>query len=218
MAEVNLMEKYPQSKGRNKERPAITDEDRRISKQFGRDYYDGDRRYGYGGYNYHPRFWTETVKYIRDYYQLPANAAILDIGCAKGFMLYDFQELMPHATLAGIDVSEYAIANALEPIQPSLRVGNARSLPYPDKSFDLVLAINTIHNLPYEECTQSLREIVRVSRHHSFVMVDAYRTDAQREAMLQWVLTAETMLHVDQWLQLFAEAGYSGDYYWWTVE
>lgn len=218
MAEINLMARYPQSKGRAGERPAITEEDKRISKQFGRDYYDGDRRYGYGGYNYHPRFWTDTVKYIRDYYGLAEDASILDIGCAKGFMLYDFQQLMPKASLAGVDISEYAIINAIDPVKPLVRVGNARSLPYPDKSFDLVLAINTIHNLPYEECKESLREIDRVSRGHAFVMVDAYRTEAQREAMQQWVLTAETMLHVDDWLGVFSEAGYTGDYYWWTVQ
>ena len=218
MAEINLMAGYPQSKGRSGERPSITDEDKRISKQFGRDYYDGDRRYGYGGYNYHPRFWTDTTKYIREYYQLAEDASILDIGCAKGFMLYDFQQLMPKASLAGIDISEYAIANAVDRVKPFVRVGNARSLPYPDKSFDLVLAINTIHNLPYEQCKESLREVTRVSRGHAFVMVDAYRTEAQREAMQQWVLTAETMLHVDDWLRLFAESGYGGDYYWWTVE
>jgi len=209
---------YPSGKGRAAARPAITEEDKRISKQFDRDYFDGDRKHGYGGYNYHPRFWTDTVKYIRDHYQLPEDAAILDIGCAKGFMLYDFMQLMPQAKLAGIDISEYAIQNALQPVRPLVRVGNAKSLPYPDKSFDLVLAINTIHNLPYEECKQSLREIQRVSRRHAFVMVDAYRTEAQRQAMLDWVLTAETMLHVEDWLKLFAEAGYTGDYYWWTVQ
>jgi SAM-dependent methyltransferase len=164
MAEINLMAFYPQGKGRNAERPAITEEDRRISKQFGRDHFDGDRRYGYGGYTYHPRFWTGTVKYIRDYYHLRDDASILDIGCAKGFMLYDFQQLMPEARLAGIDVSEYAITNALDPVKPFVRIGNAKALPYPDKSYDLVLAINTIHNLPYDECRRSLREIQRVSR------------------------------------------------------
>jgi ubiquinone/menaquinone biosynthesis C-methylase UbiE len=218
MTEINLMERYPQGKGRSGERPVITEEDKRISKQFGRDYFDGDRRYGYGGYNYHPRFWTDTVQYMRDHYGLAEDAAILDIGCAKGFMLHDFQKLMPKARLAGIDVSEYAIANAVEAVKPFVQAGNARSLPFPDKSFDLVLAINTLHNLPYEECKQALREIDRVSRGHSFVMVDAYRTEEQRQAMLNWVLTAETMLHVDDWLKLFADAGYTGDYYWWTVQ
>jgi ubiquinone/menaquinone biosynthesis C-methylase UbiE len=212
------MARYPRGKGRPSERHIITEEAKRISKQFGWDYFDGDRRHGYGGYQYHPRFWTETVKYIRDYYQLPEHASILDIGCAKGFMLYDFMQLMPSAQCAGIDISEYAIENALDAVRPFVRVANAKSLPYADKSFDLVLAINTIHNLPFDECKQSLREIQRVSRRNAFVMVDAYRTEEQREAMLRWVLTAETMLHVDDWLELFAGAGYTGDYYWWIVE
>jgi ubiquinone/menaquinone biosynthesis C-methylase UbiE len=142
----------------------------------------------------------------------------LDIGCAKGFMLYDFMQLMPNARCAGIDISEYAIERALDAVKPMVQVGDARALPYPDRSFDLVLAINTIHNLPYEECKQSLQEIQRVSKRNAFVMVDAYRTEEQREAMLRWVLTAETMLHVDGWLQLFADAGYKGDYYWWIVD
>ena len=218
MAEVDLMALYPSGKSRAAERPAISDEDKHISKQFGRDYFDGDRRYGYGGYKYHPRFWTGTVRHIRDHYQLPEDAVILDIGCAKGFMLRDFQLLMPQAQLAGIDISEYAIENALAEVKPFVRQANAKRLPYPDKSFDLVLAINTIHNLARAECLQSLREIERVSRRHAFVMVDAYRTAEQHQAMLRWVLTAETMLSVEDWLQLFAEAGYHGDYKWWTVE
>jgi ubiquinone/menaquinone biosynthesis C-methylase UbiE len=218
MTEIDLMTRYPKGRGRASERPVVTDEDRRISKQFGRDYFDGDRRFGYGGYNYHPRFWTDTVRYIRDYYQLRDDAAILDIGCAKGFMLYDFMQLMPKAQCAGIDISAYAIDNALPAIKPILRVGNAKSLPFPDKSFDLVLAVNTIHNLPYQECKESLREIQRVSRLNAFVMVDAYRTEEERQGMLRWVLTAETMLHVDDWLKLFADANYTGDYYWWIVE
>jgi ubiquinone/menaquinone biosynthesis C-methylase UbiE len=218
MPETNLMVHYPSGKGRATERPTITEQDKRISKQFGRDYFDGDRRHGYGGFSYHPRFWTATVRHIRDAYQLPEDAAILDIGCAKGFMLYDFMLLMPKARLAGIDVSRYAIENALEPVKPFLQTGDAKALPYASKSFDLVLSINTIHNLPYEECKQSLREIERVSRKHAFVMVDAFRSEQQRQAMLQWVLTAETMLSTDDWLKLFAAAGYTGDYAWWTVE
>ncbi len=218
MPETNLMVHYPSGKGRATARPVITEDDKRVSKQFGRDYFDGDRRHGYGGFAYHPRFWTDTVRHIRDVYQLQEDAAILDIGCAKGFMLYDFMLLMPKARLAGIDISSYAISHALEPVKPFLQTGNAKALPYADASFDLVLSINTIHNLPYEECKQSLREIQRVSRRHAFVMVDAFRSEQQRQAMFQWVLTAETMLSTEDWLKLFAEAGYTGDYAWWTVE
>jgi ubiquinone/menaquinone biosynthesis C-methylase UbiE len=218
MPEVDLMRLYPKAKNRAAQRPSITEEDKRIAKQFGQDYFDGDRRTGYGGFTYHERFWAGTVRLFRDHYRLPEDAAILDIGCAKGFMLYDFMKLMPHARIAGIDISEYAIANAIHSVRPFVQVGNARSLPFADRSFDLVLAVNTIHNLPYEECKQSLREIQRVSRQHAFVMVDAYRTEEERQSMLRWVLTAETLLPVDEWLQLFAEAGYTNDYCWWAVE
>src|SRR5689334_19972336 len=125
MAEINLMAHYPSGKGRAGERLTITEEDKRISKHFGRDYFDGDRRHGYGGFRYHPRFWTDTVKYMRDYYHLPEDAAILDVGCAKGFMLYDFMQLMPKARLSGIDISSYAIENALDAVKPLVQVGNA---------------------------------------------------------------------------------------------
>jgi ubiquinone/menaquinone biosynthesis C-methylase UbiE len=216
--ELDLLAHYPRGGGRAAQRPSITEEDKRVSKQFGRDYFDGDRRQGYGGFSYHPRFWTDTVRHIRDVYELHEDAAVLDIGCAKGYMLYDFQLLMPKARLAGIDISGYAIENALDAVKPIVRIGSADNLPYPDKSFDLVLAINTIHNLPYQGCKQSLREIQRVSRQHAFVMVDAFRNEQQRQAMLRWVLTAETMLSTEDWLRLFAEAGYTGDYAWWTVE
>jgi len=218
LAELDLLAHYPKGGGRAAERTAITERDKQISKQFGRDYFDGDRRHGYGGFSYHPRFWTDTVRHIRDVYHLRPDAAILDIGCAKGFMLHDFKLLMPQAEVAGIDVSSYAIENALASVKPLVQVGNAKDLPYPDKSFDLVLSINTIHNLPFDDCTRSLQEIQRVSREHAFVMVDAFRNEQQRQAMLRWVLTAETMLSTADWLKLFAEAGYTGDYAWWTVE
>jgi ubiquinone/menaquinone biosynthesis C-methylase UbiE len=219
VGEINLLDRYPRSKRVVADRgPAITDEVRAIARQYGRDYFDGDRRYGYGGYSYHPRFWQDTVRRIRDYYQLPADAHLLDIGCAKGFMLHDFQELMPQATVAGLDISAYAIENALPSMKAFVRVGNAKELPYANGSFDLVLALNTLHNLPLQECKQAVREVARVSRRHAFIVVDAWRTDEQRERMRQWVVTAHTVMHVDDWTKLFAEAGYTGDYYWFIVE
>ena len=219
--EVNLMDQYPKSKrtGKVGERATlISDEQREISRQFGKDYFDGDRMYGYGGYHYHPRFWQGVVRRIRDYYDLADDASLLDVGCAKGFMLHDFKELMPNLTVAGIDISEYAIENAMETVKPFLRVGNAKELPFEDNSFDLVIAINTVHNLPLQECKQALREIQRVSRAHAFVQVDAYRTQEEKERLEHWVLTCKTYMHVDEWKELFAEVGYAGDYYWFIVE
>jgi ubiquinone/menaquinone biosynthesis C-methylase UbiE len=219
MGEINLMDQYPRSKRPIEERARlVTEEHRKIARQFGKEYFDGDRLYGYGGYYYHPRFWQATVKRFRDYYQLAEDTCVLDVGCGKGFMLHDFKELMPNLTIAGIDISEYAIEHVTETVKSFLRVGNAKELPYEDNSFDLVISITTIHNLPLEECKQALREIERVSRKHAFITVDAWRTEEERERMMKWNLTALTYMHVDDWKKLFAEVGYTGDYYWFIAE
>ena len=219
MSEINLLDLYPRSKRPIDDRAKlITEQHRAIARQFGKEFFDGDRLYGYGGYNYHPRFWQDTVKRFRDHYNLPDSASILDVGCGKGFMLYDFKQLMPNITIAGIDISEYAIANALEDVKPYLTIGNAKELPYPDNSFDLVISINTVHNLPLEECKQSLAEIQRVSRHHAFIIVDAWHNEQEQQRMLNWNLTAVTYMHVNDWVKLFDEVGYKGDYYWFIAE
>jgi ubiquinone/menaquinone biosynthesis C-methylase UbiE len=213
------MDRYPRSQRPIEARgELITEEHRRIARQFGKDFFDGDRLYGYGGYSYHPRFWQATVERFRDYYRLTEDSRVLDVGCAKGFMLHDFKQLMPNLTVAGIDISEYAIQHAVETVKPLLRVGDARELPYPDRSFDLVISINTVHNLPLAECKQALRELQRVSRAHVFVMVDAWRTAEERGRMMKWNLTALTYMSVTDWEKLFAEVGYTGDYYWFIAE
>ncbi len=215
--ELNLMRLYPQAKGRLAERPEITDEDRRVSRQFGFDYFDGDRRYGYGGFSYHPRFWSETVRLIAHHYGLSEQASILDVGCAKGFMLADFRAYLPKAKLRGLDISEYAIGQGYSSVRSDICVGDAMALPFEDKEFDLVLSINTLHNLDRSGVIDALREIDRVSRGSAFIMVDGWKSEQERSNMEAWVLTAKTMLHADSWLQIFDEAGYTGDYCFWTV-
>ena len=105
MPEINLLDRYPQSKRPIDERGhLITETHRATARKFDKEYFDGERLTGYGGYNYHPRFWTETVKRFREHYNLPDNASILDVGCAKGFMMHDFHALMPKATIKGVDI------------------------------------------------------------------------------------------------------------------
>jgi ubiquinone/menaquinone biosynthesis C-methylase UbiE len=213
--EIDLMDHYPRSNRPIEERSQqVSDDDRAIAREFGEQYFDGDRLYGYGGYHYHPRFWQATVKRFRDHYQLTEDARILDVGCGKGFMLHDFKELMPELQIVGIDLSGYAIENAIETVRPYLRVGNAVELPFEDDFFDLVISINTIHNLKDKDCRQSLREIQRVSRTHAFLTVDAWRNEEEEKRMKKWNLTALTYMHVKDWEKIFAEAGYLGDYYW----
>ena len=217
--EIDLLDLYPRSPRPIDERAKmVTEEQRAIARRFGREYFDGDRLTGYGGYHYHPRFWSATVGRLRDYYRLAPNAALLDVGCAKGFMLRDFKRLMPELNVAGLDISSYAIEQADGAIRPYLRLGDAVRLPWADASFDLVISINTVHNLPPAHCRQALREIMRVSRGGAFITVDAWRDEAERERMLKWNLTALTYMHADEWKRLFAEVGYGGDYYWFIAQ
>lgn len=216
--EINLLGNYPKIKRNYDKRMAEkTPEVIKTAKQFGREFFDGERRYGYGGFKYDGR-WKAVVKKIREHYKLPDRAAILDIGCAKGFMLHDFKELMPESTLAGIDVSEYAIRNAMPAVKPFLKVASAEKLPYPDRSFDLVVSINSVHNLPLGGLKCALSEIQRVCRGDSYITVDAWRNDREKENLFKWVLTAETMMHVDDWKKLFDEIGYTGDYWWFIAD
>jgi ubiquinone/menaquinone biosynthesis C-methylase UbiE len=215
MPEIDLLKHYPKSKRPIDDRAKlITEAHREIARQFGKDFFDGDRLNGYGGFGYHPRFWTDTVALFRDHYGLASDASILDVGCAKGFMLYDFQKLMPDAHLAGIDVSEYAIENAQPEVKDLVSVADAKDLPFDDNSFDLVISVNTVHNLALEECKESIREIERVSRGNSFITMDAYHSETEHAAMLAWNLTALTHMYVTEWEDLFREVGYTGDYNW----
>jgi SAM-dependent methyltransferase len=213
--EIDLLAKYPRPKRDTQQRAqAKTEEDRQIARRFGQEFFDGERRHGYGGFTYHPRFWQPVVSAFCEHFQLKAGDTLLDVGCAKGFMLHDFAELIPGLQVAGIDISEYAIENVIEDMQPFCQVADARKLPFADKTFDVVVSINTVHNLNRAECIVALQEIERMARRGSFITVDAYRTDAEKEAMLAWNLTGQTVLHVDDWKVLFNEAGYTGDYFW----
>jgi ubiquinone/menaquinone biosynthesis C-methylase UbiE len=129
-------------------------------------------------------------------------------------MMHDIAELIPGITVKGVDISGYAINNAIEDMKPHVQVANAKNLPFEDNCFDVVISINTIHNLECGECAQALREIERVSRGKSYITVDAYRDDKEKELMYLWNLTARTVMHVDEWKAFFKEAGYTGDYYW----
>jgi len=213
--EIDLLVNYPRTKRNVEERGVSkTEEDRAVARRFDRDFFDGDRRYGYGGFNYRPRFWQPVIPTLQQHFGLTAASSVLDVGCAKGFMLHDMAHLIPGITVMGVDVSQYAIDNAMPDMKPHLRVADAKKLPFQDKSFDVVISINTIHNLDRTECGQALQEIERVARRGSFVTVDAYRTEQERERMYAWNLTAQTIQSVGEWEAFFKQVGYTGDYYW----
>ncbi len=217
MAKVDLLKKYPKIKRDTKNRASQkTPYIRAIARKFDKDFFDGDRIFGYGGFTYHPRYWQPVIPDFQRHYGLNCNSKVLDVGCAKGFMLYDFLQLIPGVTVAGIDLSEYAISHAIPEVKPFLQVANAKNLPFTDKSFDLIISINTIHNLPLKECKRALKEIMRVSKKFAFITVDAYTNEEQKNRMFDWNLTAKTILSELGWENMFNEVGYSGDYYWFT--
>lgn len=213
--EIDLLANYPKPKRNVDERGATkTVEDRQLARQFGKDFFDGDRKNGYGGFNYLPRFWQPVIPTFKEHWGLSSSSSVLDVGCAKGFMMHDMVELIPGITVKGIDISEYAIENALEDMKAHVQVANALSLPFEDKSFDVAISITTLHNLEREECGKALQEIERVSKQGSFITVDAYRNEEDKERMYNWNLTAKTIMSVDEWELFFKEVGYTGDYYW----
>ena len=213
--EVDLLAEYPRSSRDVDARAAEkTEADRAIARRFGKEFFDGDRRHGYGGFTYDPRFWQPVVPTFRDFYGLTEQSTVLDVGCAKGFMVRDFKELIPGVSVSGVDISEYAVGCADSDVHPHLQVADARCLPFDDGSFDLVVAINTIHNLDREGVAQALGEIERVRRRSAYVTVDAYRDEEERQRMMKWNLTARTILSDREWVELFEETCYTGDYYW----
>ena len=213
--EIDLLKKYPKAKRNLEVRlNEKSNEDRIIARKFGREFFDGERRHGYGGFEYNERFWSPVVPDFISRYNLKAGSSILDVGCAKGFMLYDFTRLLDGVEVAGVDISEYAIENSKPEVKSRLSVADAKSLPFQDKSFDLVIAINTIHNLVREDCATAVREIERVSRGNAFITVDAFRTEEEKNRMYAWNLTAKTIMSTEEWKSFFDDCGYTGDYFW----
>lgn len=182
-----------------------------VALRWDRDYWDGERHFGYGGFHYDGR-WKPVAEAIADHYGLPADASILDVGCGKGFLLYEFTQVLPQAKVHGIDISEYGVANAKPEIQQQLHVGNATQLPFDDDSMDLVISINTLHNLRNFELWSALGEIERVGRGNKYLTVESYRNEQEKVNLLYWQLTCRSFYGVEEWEWIFQQTGYQGDY------
>jgi SAM-dependent methyltransferase len=182
-----------------------------IAKRFGQEYFDGDRKHGYGGFYYDGR-WKSFAKKLIEHYGLKPGMRVLDIGCAKGFLLHEFKQLMPELEVAGLEISEYAIAHGMESVKPHMSVGNAMELPYPDSYFDLVLSINTLHNLQLPGLFTAFGEIQRVGRGGKYVVIDSYRNEREKVNLLYWQLTCECFFAPAEWEWIFEQNGYDGDW------
>lgn len=183
-----------------------------LAKQWGYDYWDGDRRINYGGYRYMPGRWAPVGQAMIDHYGLKPGDKILDVGCGKGFQLYELTQLLPGLEVYGIDISDYAIENSKEEIKDRLQVGNANSLPFPDDHFDFVFSITTLHNLHNYDLDKALREMERVGKGNKYLCVEAYRNEEEKANLLYWQVTCEAFCTPEEWAWWFKQTGYSGDH------
>ena len=182
-----------------------------LAKQWGFDYWDGDRRINYGGYRYDGR-WAKVAKAMADHYGIKPGDKILDVGCGKGFLIYDFTQVVPGVEVTGIDISEYAIENVVDGVKDRVQVGKADALPFADKSFDLVISINTLHNLYSYELDKALREIERVGKKNKYICVESYRNEEEKTNLLYWQVTCEAFNTPAEWEWWFKTTGYTGDH------
>ncbi len=180
------------------------------AKEFGYDYWDGDRRLGYGGYRYDGR-WRVVAERMVAHYGIKSGDSILDVGCGKGFLLYDFTQIVSGVKVTGIDISKYAIENSKEEVRPYLQVGHANSLPFTEKSFDLVISINALHNLHCYDLDLALKEMQRVGKNNKYLCVESYRNENEKANLLYWQLTCESFNTPAEWDWWFKKTEYTGD-------
>ena len=183
-----------------------------LAKKWGFDYWDGDRRINYGGYKYIEGRWENIARKIINHYKLKPGDKVLDIGCGKGFLLYDMLKLQPEIEVYGIDISQYAINNCKTEIKDNLTLGSASKLPYENNFFDLVISINTLHNLFTYELELALQEIERVGKINKYICVESYKTEIQKMNLLYWQVTCESFYTPTEWLWWFKKSKYSGDF------
>jgi ubiquinone/menaquinone biosynthesis C-methylase UbiE len=218
MAEIDLLRALPRTKRNIQKRLEAKNPDVvRVAREYGEVYFDGPREFGYGGYRYDGR-WVPVARDIVAHFGLKPGMRVLDVGCAKGFLVKDLMAVCPGLEVFGLDVSEYALMRCEPETVGRLHLGTASKLPFPDRSFDCVLSLNTIHNFERAEAIRAMAEIQRISGGRAFVQVDSYRTPEQKEIFESWVITAKFYDYPDGWLKVFAEAGYTGDWYWTIIE
>jgi SAM-dependent methyltransferase len=183
----------------------------RVGREYGKDYWDGDRRYGYGGYHYDGR-WSIVARQLIDTYNLSANAKILDAGCGRGFLLYEFTRLLPECKITGFDASAHALATAKEEIRHRLFEHRAeRPYPFAEKQFDLAISLNAFHNIPLQGIVVALREMERVAR-NKYLVVESFRDEEELFNLQCWALTCESFFRPETWQWLFKQTGFGGDY------
>ena len=182
------------------------------AKEYEKDYWDGDRRFGYGGYKYIPGRWKPVAETLIQKYKLGPGSKVLDVGCGKGFLLDEMLLLEPELNVTGFDISEHALSCASELVRPNLFLHKAQTkYPFTDKEFDLVISLGALHNLRLFELKVALSEIERVGK-QGYIMLESYRNEQELFNLQCWALTCESFFDKEEWIWLYKHMGYTGDY------
>jgi ubiquinone/menaquinone biosynthesis C-methylase UbiE len=182
-----------------------------MAKQYDYEYWDGDRKFGYGGYRYDGR-WRKVAEPMIEHYGLKPGDRVLDVGCGKAFLIHDMMQALPGLQVTGIDISLYGLQHAQDRVKPFLHKADAVSLPFEDNCFDLVISINTLHNLYCYELEKALKEIERVGKKQKYIVVESYRNLEEKTNLMYWVLTGECFFTPEEWQWWFDLCGYTGDH------
>jgi ubiquinone/menaquinone biosynthesis C-methylase UbiE len=212
--QINFWKYYPAINRKNISslRVKVSNKLRKKLQKFPKEYFDGKRAHGYGGYYYNPKFFRKIVKAMIRHYQLNNKSKILDIGCAKGFMMYEFKKALPACKVRGIDISSYCKIHAVKKIKRYIKIGSCEKLPYPDKYFDFVVSISTIHNVTKNGIKKSLKEILRVAKKNAFIRIKAYKNLKEKKKINDWNIVAKSNLSQIEWLKIFKKTNYKYDY------
>lgn len=214
MAEIDFLSRYQKATARDYV-ARVVEHDKaacaEIARQWGREYWDGPRQFGYGGYRYDGR-WRPIAEDLARHYGLRPGDRVLDVGCGKAFLLYELTQVVPGLRVTGLDISRYGIENAKAEVRPFLQVGSCTDLPFDSGSFDFVFSINTFHNLEIFDLKKAVQEVQRVGRDRKWICVESFRNEREKMNLLYWQLTCYSFYSPEAWSWLYREFGYTGDH------
>ena len=214
MREFNLLEEYP-----SPEKPRYVGSDLRtinhriVATLRDKDFFDGNRNYGYGGFKYDGR-WKKIAKKIANEYNLDNKSSFLQLGCEKGFLLHDLKNILPNLKIRGLETSDYAVNNSMEDVRKYIsKTKNYINLEYEENKFDFILALGVVYTLNLSDAIQCLKEIQRISKGKSFVILASYETIQDYWLFRQWTVLGSTILLKNDWIEVLNHVNYTGDYY-----
>ena len=213
MPEVNILAGYPKPTGpRFVGRNMRTIKHRLTAVERGKNFFDGDRNFGYGGFNYDGR-WLPIADRIVKHYGLKDSSRVLHLNCEKGFLLNDLKQVKPSLEIFGTENSDYAIKHAMDEVKNSIRKVSSIELPFPDNFFNFVIGLSYVYTYSLSDAVKALKEINRVGTGNSFITLATYETESEYFLFKDWTLLGTLILKKEEWISVMEHAGYEGDYY-----